>query len=212
MADRIPSTASAWLSLGEASRLLGITPATLRRWADQGDVAAFVTPGGHRRFKRSVIESLVPGSRSTRQAGVAFGASVSRVARAYSRAKPAGRPPERARSQLSETARAEFKDRGHRLLGMLLDYLDSRRSPARLATARAAAADYGRRAEELGVSLSDTVEAFVRFRRAFTGELAVIARRRHLETREATTMLVDAERAVDQLLVALMNGHAGVGR
>ena len=49
------SARSPWLSLGEASRLLGVTPATLRRWADHGDVAAFVTPGGHRRFPRTVI-------------------------------------------------------------------------------------------------------------------------------------------------------------
>jgi phage gp36-like protein len=49
----------------------------------------------------------------------------------------------------------------------------------------------------------------VRFREAFIGELAGIARRRRLDTREATALLVEAETAVDKLLVALMNGHAG---
>ena len=41
------------LSLGPASRLLGVDPDTLRRWADEGRVEAFTTPGGHRRFERA---------------------------------------------------------------------------------------------------------------------------------------------------------------
>jgi hypothetical protein len=79
-----------------------------------------------------------------------------------------------------------------------------------LAAAVAAAADYGRRAATLGASLSQTVEAFVRFRAAFIGELAGVARRRRLDTREATALLVEAEGAVDRLLIALMSGHSGI--
>lgn len=95
---------------------------------------------------------------------------------------------------------------------MLLEHLnegDSHPSTDSLTGAPAAAAEYGRRAAALGASLSETVEAFVRFREAFIGELAGIARRRRLDTREATALLVEAESAVDRLLVALMNGHAG---
>ena len=39
-----------WLSLNEAARQLGIHPVTLRRWADDGEIPAMITPGGHRRF------------------------------------------------------------------------------------------------------------------------------------------------------------------
>ena len=47
----------------------------------------------------------------------------------------------------------------------------------------------------------------------FVDELAILARRRRLDTREATTLLADAESALDRLLVALMVGHgAGVKR
>ena len=82
----------------------------------------------------------------------------------------------------------------------------------RLDEAMTAVAEYGRRAAAMGASLSQTVEAFVRFREAFIGELAGIARRRRLDTREATALLVEAETAVDRLLVALMNGHGGSAR
>jgi excisionase family DNA binding protein len=204
---------SLWLSLGEASRLLGITPATLRRWADHGDVATFVTPGGHRRFPRSVIEALLPQARSRRPRLTGLGASAKRVARSYSRAKPVDRAaPGQWLTALSDRDRAEFRERGQRLLSMLLEHLNEEgpdRSADGLTAAATSAAEYGRRAAALGASLSQTVEAFVRFRAAFIGELAAVARRRRLDTREATALLVEAESAVDRLLIALMNGHSG---
>ncbi len=206
-----PRLRSPWLSLGEASRLLGITPGTLRRWADQGDVAAFVTPGGHRRFPRTAIESLVPRPRSRRPALTGLSTSAARVARAYLRPQRSGRPASASgMAELSDAERAELGERGRRLLVLLLDHLNEKAPAAsgKLLEAEAQAAEYGRRAAELGASLSATLEAFVRFRGAFIGELAAIARRRRLDTREATVLLVEGERAVDRLLVALANGYA----
>jgi excisionase family DNA binding protein len=204
---------STWLSLGEASRILGITPGTLRRWADHGDVATFVTPGGHRRFPRTVIEAFVPQPRNRRPRLTGLGAAAKRVARVYKGAKPAGGPARTPwLTALSDVQRAEFRERGHRLLALLLEDLNkegSRPSVGKITEAAAAAAEYGQRAAASGASLSETVEAFVRFREAFIGELAGIARRRRLDTREATALLVEAETAIDRLLVALMSGHAG---
>ena len=44
-----------WLALGPASRLLGVDPDTLRRWADDGRVEAYLTPGGHRPIGRAHV-------------------------------------------------------------------------------------------------------------------------------------------------------------
>ncbi len=49
MPERLLSTPQ-WLTLEQASKRLGVHPTTLRRWADEGAVGVFVTPGGHRRF------------------------------------------------------------------------------------------------------------------------------------------------------------------
>jgi len=50
-----------WLSLKEASELLGIHFTTLRKWSDEGVIRVFRTPGGHRRFSvtdlRQFLES-----------------------------------------------------------------------------------------------------------------------------------------------------------
>ena len=46
------------LSPAQVAKLLFVTPATVRLWADKGELPAQTTPGGHRRFKRSDIEKF----------------------------------------------------------------------------------------------------------------------------------------------------------
>jgi len=49
-----------WLTIREASALVGVSVATLRRWCDAGRVHVFTTPGGHRRFDRADVLELLP--------------------------------------------------------------------------------------------------------------------------------------------------------
>jgi excisionase family DNA binding protein len=207
-----PDTRSSttWVSLGEASRLLGIAPGTLRRWADAGRVPVFTTPGGHRRFSRSTISALLPAARPRRPALARLGASPERMARAYrgrQAATSAGRP---WIADLTDEARDTFRARGRELVALLLEHLDAPDGDRAAETLRAAsqlAADYGRESAAQGASLSEAVERFLWFRSPFVVELGAVARKRGLDTREATALLADAEEAMDRLLVSMMTGH-----
>lgn len=42
-----------WVSLRHAADILGVHPATVRNWADKGEITSRRTPGGHRRFRKS---------------------------------------------------------------------------------------------------------------------------------------------------------------
>ncbi len=203
---------TAWIGLSEASRMLGIAPGTLRRWADAGRVPVFTTPGGHRRFARGTIAALLPAPRARRPTLARLGASPERIARAYRsrrmRPEPAAAPWIEA---LSAQDRLAFRERGHELVSLLLEHLDAGggdRPATRLQEAERLAATYGRRVAVLGASLGEAVQGFLRFRSPFVDELAAIARKRGLDTREATALLADAERAMDRLLVAMMTGHS----
>ncbi len=50
---------SEWLTLGQAARFLGVAQSTIRKWSDQGRVPAFYTPGGHRRYRRGDLETVL---------------------------------------------------------------------------------------------------------------------------------------------------------
>lgn len=199
-----------WVSLSEASRVLGVSPATLRRWSDAGRLRVFTTPGGHRRFSRSALERLLPADRSRRPSIGGAGLSPSRIARTYRRASRDAAPELPWVLTLTGEQRLLFRERGHVLAASLLQYLDATRPEAathHLREASESAAEYGTVAAGLGLSLSQTVEGFLRFRAPFHHELAVAARRRGFDTAETTDLLETAERAMDRLLVATMTGH-----
>ncbi len=62
MTSTVPRTqmGSGWMTIHEASNLMGVSPATLRRWSDAGRIRTFTTPGGHRRFSRAAVDALLP--------------------------------------------------------------------------------------------------------------------------------------------------------
>jgi excisionase family DNA binding protein len=58
-----------WLTLGQAAEYLGVAQSTIRKWSDTGRLPAFYTPGGHRRFRRSDLDSFLANSRSAPSRG-----------------------------------------------------------------------------------------------------------------------------------------------
>lgn len=48
-----------WVSLRRASEILGVHPATVRNWANEGKLPSRLTVGGHRRFSIQDLEKLV---------------------------------------------------------------------------------------------------------------------------------------------------------
>ena len=48
-----------WLRLSEAAAELGVSLNTLRRWSDSGKLTCYRSPGGHRRYRRADVETLL---------------------------------------------------------------------------------------------------------------------------------------------------------
>lgn len=48
----------AYLTAGQAARILGVSPKTVDRWANEGRISCVVTLGGHRRFRPEVIAAV----------------------------------------------------------------------------------------------------------------------------------------------------------
>jgi hypothetical protein len=139
-----------------------------------------------------------------------LGAFSDRVAGTYRRlfGLAESRPP-LLLARLPEEQRQLFRERGRRMVECLLAHLDADApapAMANLHEAAGQAAEYGASTARLGASLSEAVETFLRFRAPFIAELARTARKRGLDTREATGLLVDAESAFDKLLLAFMEG------
>lgn len=209
--------ATEWLTIRDASALAGVSPATLRRWSNAGDIRAFTTPGGHRRFARSAVLGLLPPANLDCPPVPALSGTTGSIIRAYRRGlcRSTAWPP--AIEALPNGARQPFRECGRFMVAALVDYLDEAARGAAvgaecLMAAEAAACRYGQLAARSQIQLRDTVELFLRFRAPFLNELGGLARRMALDATATTALLEGATDAIDRLMPALIAGHESVGR
>jgi excisionase family DNA binding protein len=202
------------MSLGPASRLLGVDPDTLRRWADEGRIEAFTTAGGHRRFSSAAIERILVARRhdaSTRLASL--GATTDRLARIYRRGYSSQSDVGDVRDAVPPTDREKFRDVGRALVAALLAHLDAEDDASRDAAEEAATdatVDLGRRLASAAIALPDAVSLFVAARRPFLTELGVIARRRSLDPDRLVAIYDSSSALTDRLLLRLVAAHQEV--
>ncbi len=204
------------LALGAASRLLGVDPDTLRRWADEGRVPAFTTPGGHRRFERKALERLIAARRTGPEHGLAsIGSNADRLSaayrRRYSEQHGIGLDP---RSRVPAADRDSFRETGRQLVDALVRHLDETGQARALAEREAIdlAAHLGERLARYSVPLSDGVTMFVAARRPFLAELSVVARRRGVDAARVGDLFDASTWLLDRLLLAFVAGHEAVAR
>lgn len=210
---RADSADSTWLSLGPASRRLGVGTDTLRRWADEGLIRSFATPGGHRRFDLTEIERIVAsrsGGGSGGRALAGLGATPDRLARAYRRSYGATTTERSVRDAVPTADHDAYRTDGRSLVASLVAYLDAADSGARTTAEQAAAAltdDLAARLAGAGFSLTESVGLFVAARRPFLTELGVIVRRRALDPARISELFEEASAILDRLLLRLIATH-----
>ncbi|NJD28070.1 MAG: helix-turn-helix domain-containing protein [Chloroflexi bacterium] len=208
-ADSSAPGLSGWLTIGEASNLIGVSEATLRRWAEAGDVPAFVTPGGHRRFSRQAILRLLPPPERRRRTLRELGETPERIVRQYRR-ELASATSHDWMPAIEDDKRRAFRGLGRRMLEAVLAYLDAEDHATGervLRKALTASGEYGRLARANGLTARETAAVFVHFRTSFLEEIAATASRRRLELKEAVSLMVAATTVFDRLLLRLLDAH-----
>lgn len=207
-----PTTAEplpVWMSLGRASRLLGVNESTLRRWADEGRVRSFRTPGGHRRFAADDLHRIQdtsaeqPRSQEYRALGTL---ALARIRRRLQQGKS-----RRASwystmyDTVDEESRLRFRPLGRRLVGLAEECLQKRLRGVRLADeARALGREYGQELARDGVALRDAVEAFTFFRRSLDETTRQLAHRENLSAEESAQAWEQVSGLADTVLMAMI--------
>ncbi len=163
--DRRITDKSQWLSLRGACRLLDVSDTTLRQWADSGYLRVYRTPGGHRRFLRDDVEAFANTSGQAHDQGredALEGSALRKIRRRLSRDDVVQQPWYQS---VEEEGKVRMRLFGRRLLSLLLQEGGPRRRRQELLEeAHLLGREYGTEMSERGVSLKDTVEAFVFFR------------------------------------------------
>ena len=186
-------------------------PDTLRRWADNGKIDVFTTPGGHRRFLKTSIDALLPRAKPAKRPSLsAMGEPPDRIASEFRKRVRTELTDQDWRARFDERSLRWFRERGMRMSDLLLGSLDATRKAGRdplLAQAEELGREYGVEAKRAGMSLGEATQAFLFFRARFMAEIAHVARRRSLETPQAASLFAEADGALDRVILALIAGH-----
>ncbi|MHB0922554.1 MAG: helix-turn-helix domain-containing protein [Bellilinea sp.] len=154
-----------WLNLTEAAERLGVHFTTLRRWADAGIIEYIRTPGGIRRFTPQALDSFI----ESRQHGMpsnklTVANQVSEIVHHKDNSIEKRQKPWMTR--LSEDQRNYLRGTGNRLMALIMQY-SSRVSGGDiyLEEGRKISREYGDICFQVGMSISETVGAFLMYRR-----------------------------------------------
>ncbi len=155
---------SQWLSLHDASKRIGVTPATLRQWANHGKIRAYRTPGGHRRFSASEISALVGTSEPLASSHSAEVLIHSALGRARLEIGDGRLRNESWYRQFDDAAKERHRELGRRLMTLLLQALRGEKQVRLVREAQKLGAEYARASLREKTSLTDSLRAFLFFR------------------------------------------------
>ncbi len=164
---RVLEMDSQWLTLSQASQLLGVHPTTLREWVNARIIPSFRTPGGHRRFDLRDLQEFLQRRKTMMQEGVLTAAVPSPLEGVRQQLDEGQMARQRWYRQLSDEQRARERETGQRMLGLLIQYASRHENAEHfLEEGRKIARSYGRDLAQTGMSVSDVVRAFLFIRRA----------------------------------------------
>ena len=150
-----------WLNLGEVADLLGVHPATVRSWADKGELPTKRTAGGHRRFRRADVEARLTTQASPNQTGaqVVIDTTMGRM-----RFHLAELAEQTWYEQIDERSRRELGVLGRRTLLLLQRFLVNDEDESLLTEAQDIGVAYEATGRLAGLTLTQTVRAYLYFR------------------------------------------------
>ncbi len=152
-----------WVGIGEAGRLLGVRPATVRRWTGQGRLTAFVTPGGHRRYRVGDLLEFTDHSLQEEESGPPGLAKLTEPDRREAVSEARKQP---WFGLLHASDRDRYRERGRETLRLIESYLrEGSGSDDLIRSLESQGAEYGAQAAALGMSLKELLTAFNLFRR-----------------------------------------------
>jgi excisionase family DNA binding protein len=195
-----------WLSIGTVRDLLQISDTTLRQWADTGLVRTYRTPGGHRRFSREDIRTLV----RTRDDsdGNRTAASENELLQGIRRRLSKVNDSDSSwHTSFSSSGQNRMRELGRSLISACSG-VPSRQKTAQLAASvRAIGLEQGAEAAFQGVPLVESLQAFTFFRTALLEAFKESLPRQQASAARLARVWRQVIRLTDESLFGLVRGY-----
>lgn len=153
---------SEWVSLRSAAEILGVHPATVRTWADKGDLPSRRTPGGHRRFNKADLLKYAQSQGELQPIELQV-----IIQNALGQARMQLEDDDMAKlpwyAHMSDATRHEMRQQGRRVLDSIRAYLASGASDEKLSDAIVIGKDYAKVLTNDQMTLPEATRGFFFF-------------------------------------------------
>ncbi len=195
------------VTIGEASRILGVNEATLRQWTDQGRLKAFITPGGHRRYSRAELRKFT----GSQQRVLGLKDLVSELEETATQHREIGRSLLASTpwyGKLSTESQEQLASLGRRLLSLIERYAsEASKREETSKQAREVGDELGELLARLELGLTDSVEAFLLHRDPIMQAATHLTKQRAALNPRVVEATVLVHHVMDEALVSLVAAH-----
>jgi hypothetical protein len=187
--------------------MLGVSEAALRQWTDEGKIKVFITPGGHRRYSRGDLNKFM--SSPPKMLGVKDLAAeleeTVELHREIARKHIASAP---WYDKFGRESQEHFANLGRQLLNFIIRYVtEPTKRKETVQHARGVGHDMGRMLENLGLPLTDSVEAFLMHREPVMSAVAHLMKKKEAFSGRIVEAIPLVAHIMDEALVALVAAH-----
>jgi excisionase family DNA binding protein len=195
------------LTIGEAARLLGVSEPALRQWTDEGQIKAFVTPGGHRRYLKTDLKRFI-GANQKRLGAKSLTERFDETATLHRQIGASFFQPHAGAASIGDTSQNQFGSLGRRLLNLLTQCVTRpTKHEETVESAIEIGREYGRLTLALNMPLVEAVTAFVQHRQPLLAAIFDMMKKGEVPPRQVAEAIPLVDRAIDAALVALVAEH-----
>jgi len=195
------------VSISEASHTLGVSESTLRQWTDEGKIRAFITPGGHRRYSRAELKKFM----TSHQKVLGIKDLVAELEDTVQLHREIARAHLNTTSwynKLTKESQEHLADLGRRFLDLIIRYVtEPSKREETLKLTRDVGHSHGETLAKLGLTLTDSVEAFILHRDPIMKATTHLMRKREAFNRRVVESIPLVAHVMDEALVSLVAAH-----
>ncbi len=197
------------ISIREASQILGVSETTLRQWTDEGKIGAFITPGGHRRYSKVEIRQFM--GLQQRVHGIKdLVAELEGAATLHHDIALANFTNTSWFNKLSKESQERLAQYGRRLLNLVIKYItEPSKREETIKLVHNTGGDFGEELAKQGLSLIDSLEAFILHRDPVVNSATHLLKRREALNERAVEAIPLVTHIMDEALVSLVAAHQG---
>ena len=195
------------VNISEASRILAVSEQALRQWTDEGNIKAFITPGGHRRYSRAELKKFISQNRKT----LGMKDLVTDLEHVVPILHDTATDYLRStvwRGQLDSESQKHLASLGRHLLELIIKSVSQASLQAETSKeVKEVGADFGRILARQGLPLTDAVQAFIRHRDPIIKVATEMLNKREGFNRRIVQAIPMVNNAMDEALISLVTAY-----